>query len=70
MARHHQARFNLGLMLMNERGIDAPDPTGALVWLGLAARVGHEGALNARKELEARVTPEIVESARALMRER
>ncbi len=69
MARHHQARFNLGLMLMNERGIDAPDPTGALLWLGLAARVGHKGAIKARDELEGKVAPEIIARAHALMRE-
>jgi TPR repeat protein len=70
MARHHQARFNLGLMLMDGRGIDSPDPTSALVWLGLAARVGHEGAIRARDALEERVAPEILERARTLLRER
>jgi TPR repeat protein len=57
-------------MLMDGRGINAPDPTSALVWLGLAARVGHEGAIRARDELEGRVPPEVIESARIRLRER
>ncbi|MDE0891553.1 MAG: tetratricopeptide repeat protein, partial [Planctomycetota bacterium] len=70
LARHHQARFNLGVMLKEGRGLEAPDELNALVWLSLAARVGHEGAIQARNDLEARVSPELKARANALMRER
>jgi hypothetical protein len=69
-ARHHQARFNLGLMLKDGRGVEEPDPLEALVWLGLAARIGHEGATRARTELETMTDPEVVRRARALISER
>jgi hypothetical protein len=70
LARHHQARFNLGVMLKEGRGLEAPDELNALVWLGLAARVGHVGAIQARKDLETRVSPELKARANALIRER
>ena len=69
-ARHHQARFNLGLMLRDGRGVEEPDPLEALVWLGLAARIGHKGAIEARDALETRAEATIIERARALIRER
>ena len=69
-ARHHQARFNLGLMLRDGRGGEEPDPLEALGWLGLAARIGHKGAIEARDALETRAEATIIERARALIRER
>ena len=65
-----EARFNLGLMLKDGRGVEEPDPLEALVWLGLAARIGHEGATRARTELETMTDPEVVRRARALISER
>ena len=68
-ARHHQARFNLGLMLKDGRGVAEPDPVGALVWLGLAARVGHEGAIRAKQQLEQEVSQSVIDQALKLIAE-
>jgi hypothetical protein len=66
-ARHHQARYNLGLMLRDGRGLQAPDTLGALTWLGRAARVGHEGATRALRVLVVGADPELVARARELV---
>ena len=46
-------------MLKDGRGVEEPDPLEALVWLGLAARIGHEGATRARTELETMTDPAV-----------
>ena len=48
-------------------GREAPDPLGALTWLGRAARVGHEGATVAFDELAAETDPGVVSKARTLI---
>ena len=55
------------MMLRDGRGVDAPDPLGALTWLGRAARVGHKGATAAFDELVKDTAPEVVAEARALI---
>jgi TPR repeat protein len=42
--RSHQARFNLGRVLLEGRGPQGPDPLMAAMWLELAAMARHEGA--------------------------
>jgi TPR repeat protein len=57
-------------MLRDGRGVEAPDPLGALTWLGRAARVGHKGATAAFDQLAIETDPAVVSKARALIIER
>ena len=51
-ARHHQGRFNLGRMLRDGRGVPAPDPVLAAMWLDLAAMAKHDAAAEALASME------------------
>ena len=51
-ARHHQGRFNLGRMLRDGRGVPAPDPVLAAMWLDLAAMAKHGATAEALASME------------------
>lgn len=58
------SQYNLGVLYEQGRGVSA-DPGEALFWLTLAAVHGDEAAAERAAALEARVTPAVIEQARA-----
>ena len=58
------SQYNLGILYEQGRGVTA-DPAEALFWFTLAAAHGDEAAAQRAAALEARVTPIVVEQARA-----